>query len=70
MSGQRFTAIVLAFLLGRPAASTALPFAKDCGCAWQQEYKTLHSAIKHGRHAQRYTAVSYPDMGETQYACY
>ena len=65
MPWQHLSAVALALLLGMPAASAASPFPEDCGCVWQQEYKSLHSAIKHGRHTQRYTAVSYKDMGET-----
>ena len=55
-----------AMLHGMLTASTASSVHGDCGCAWQQEYTSLHAAIKLGRHAKRYTVVSYPDMGETQ----
>ena len=55
-----------AMLHGVLAASTAPSVHEDCGCTWQQEYKSLHAATRLGGHAQRYTAVSYHDMGETQ----
>ena len=61
-----FPARAFALLLGVIAARTAPLFVEDCGCAWQQEYMSMHAAIKLGRRAQRYTAVSYHDMGEIQ----
>ena len=62
---QYFFALALgAMLLGMLAASTAPSIHEDCGCTWQQEYTSLHAAIKLGRHAQRYTAVSYLETGE------
>ena len=57
-------ALTLALLHGTLAASKASPLHQDCGCIWQQEYKSMHAAIKSSRLAQRYTAVSYPDMGK------
>ena len=66
MPMQNLFALALgAMLHGVLAASTAPSLHQDCGGIWQQEYKSLHAAIRLGRHAQRYTAVSYHDMGET-----
>ena len=63
---QNLFALALAAVhLGMLAASTAPSVREDCGCIWQQEYKSLHAAIRLGGHAQRYTAVSYRDMGES-----
>ena len=59
-----FAPALAAMLLGMLAASTAQSGHEDCGCMWQQEYKSLHAAIRHGGHAQRYTAVSYFETGE------
>ena len=64
MPGQRLIAVTLALLLAMPAARAGSSFPEDCGCAWQQEYKSLHTAIRQGGHTQRYTAVSYHDIGE------
>ena len=62
----RLVALALALPVGMLAAGTAPSFPEDCGCTWQQEYKSMHAAIKLGRHAQRYTAASFHDMGEAQ----
>ena len=59
-------ALALALLPGMLAASTAQAYREDCGCTWQQEYRSMHAATKLGRREQRYTAVSYFDMGEAQ----
>ena len=67
MPMQNLLALALAATIhGTLAASTAPSVREDCGCIWQQEYKALHAAIKLGKHAHRYTAVSYHDMGEAQ----
>ena len=66
MRGHHLPALAVALVLGRLVAGTAPSPREDCGCAWQQEYKALHAAVRLGRQAQRYTAVSYTDMGETQ----
>ncbi len=60
-----FFALALALLHGMLAASTTPSAHQDCGCIWQQEYKSMDAAIKLGRHPKRYTAVSYHDMGKT-----
>ena len=59
-----FTLALGAMLHGMLAASIAPSVHGDCGCIWQQEYKSLHAAIKLGRHAQRYTAGSFVETGE------
>ena len=59
-----FAPALAAMLLGMLAASTASSVYEDCGSIWQQEYKSMHAAIRHGGHAQRYTAVTYLETGE------
>lgn len=66
VKGQQLVALALALLLGTLAAVAAPLHPEDCGYTWQKEYKSLHAAIRLGRHAQRYTAVSYHELGETQ----
>ena len=66
VQGWRLVALALALFLRTLAADTAPTRPEDCGYTWQQEYKSLHAAIRLGGHAQRYTTVSYHELGKTQ----